>query len=836
MNRLIFIILILFQEVAAMPQGFIRTAEQLRTDSIRLAALPELVLDHRLKSGTLPYSVDNSRSFYFPPIFTQFAYTCNQCSSIAYLFTYETNVLRRKASSAEENRLSLLFPWNMLNSGINNMGVSYFDSWDVVDDAGCPNVVDFGHGTGTQTDDGTIWMTGYQKYYRAMQNRIEGIYSIDIGTIEGLQTLKGWLFNHGGGLSPGGVASFQIASGAYQLVTLPEGTEDAGKTMITRFSAAVGHSMTFVGYNDSVRYDYNHDGRYTNDIDITGDGMVTMADWEKGALICVDSYQASFFNTAKAYVAYRLLPNNHANGGIFMRSAVVARVHKTYKPKLGLRVALSYPIRSKLWITAGVSQDPNAIKPDHILDIPVFRYQGGSFAMQGLGSGNRNRIEIGIDASPLLDFVEPGREASFFLVINEKDPDETSDGMIEQASFIDYTHGTEEHYLDIYYLTLVNGYQDFKTNFTPSHNPPVIVTPSLPGAVAGEPFQLQLEATGGTAPYSWLPISRTFREEVFTDTFPAITEIRILPVIGNDVKATVNLPFSFPLYDKRFTRMTVYTDGALMFEASTYTYPYAIDKLKLLAFNRAIYPWYNSDLSLPQMNDWIYFQADHTRATIRWNASVLAGGSIYDVNFAARLYPSGVIEFYYGNIEMRPFFMWFMAIAGGQADQLQYPDANITGVRNGLNIRFIPDDYPEGITLSPEGLLSGTSPEPGRSWTFPVWVKDYNKLRGMREFTLNTGSLGTPVPSSPEPLVTIYPNPVSEEISIQILHARPGTLTLEITDLTGRRLLRNDYQLGGGEALIRCPEVARLMPGVYIYRISGVAEGCGRLVRLNTSR
>jgi len=830
MNRMILILLSLIQGVAAMTQEKSWTTEQLRADSIRLAQLPRLVLKNQLKSGTLPYKVDNSRSFYFPPLFTQYGYTCNQCSSIAYLFTYETNFFHNVSASAEKNRLSLLFPWNMLNSGIVNNGVSFFDSWDLVDAAGCPNVVDFGHGTGSDANDCTIWMTGYPKYYRAMQNRIEGIWSIDIGTPEGLQTLKSWLSNHGGEQNSGGVASFQIASGGYQTVILPAGTEDAGKTMITRFSSSVGHSMTFVGYNDSVRYDFNNDGRYTNDIDINGDGKVTMLDWEKGALICVDSYLTSFGNTGKGYVSCRLLPNGHTNGGIWMRSAVVARVNKSYKPKLGLRVALSYPNRSRLWITAGVSQNPNATKPDHILDLPVFKFQGGSFPMQGTGPANPNKIEIGIDATPLLDFVESGSEASFFLIINEKDPDETTDGMIEQFSFIDYTHGVEEHYFDKYYLTLTNGYQDFKVRFTPSHHPPVVTTASLPGAVAGEPFQMQMEATGGNPPYKWLPIARKFREEVFTDTFPAITQTRILPAVGNDVKIAVNLPFSFPFYEKRYNRMTVYTIGALMFEASTYTYPYAIDKLKLLALNRAIYPWFNSDLSLPQMQDWIYFQADSSRATIRWNASVQSEAHLYDVNFAARLYPSGVIEFYYGNIEMRPFFNWFAAIAGGSTDQFVYPDINISGVRNGLNIRMVPEDYPEGITLSPEGVLSGISPEPGKSWTFPVWVEDYNKIRGFREFTFATQSQGTLTVSPDKPSVTVFPNPISDEISIQVLNARAGTLTLEIMDLTGRILIRRDYEVSTGNVVFKCGEIAQ-SPGIYLYRVTGAAKGSGRLVR-----
>ena len=32
--------------------------------------------------------------------------------------------------------------------------------------------------------------------------------------------------------------------------------------------------MTIVGYNDSIRFDYNGDGKYTNDVDQNEDGII----------------------------------------------------------------------------------------------------------------------------------------------------------------------------------------------------------------------------------------------------------------------------------------------------------------------------------------------------------------------------------------------------------------------------------------------------------------------------------------------------------------------------------------------------------------------------------
>lgn len=97
-----------------------------------------------------------------------------------------------------------------------------------------------------------------------------------------------------------------------------------------------------------------------------------------------------------------------------------------------------------------------------------------------------------------------------------------------------------------------------------------------------------------------------------------------------------------------------------------------------------------------------------------------------------------------------------------------YPDINITGVSNGKNIRLIPEDYP---------------------------------------------------------------NPVSDEISLRILNARAGTVTFEIMDLTGKKMFRKDYEVTGGEVLLRCTEVTHLPHGIYLHRLTGAVEGSGRLVR-----
>jgi hypothetical protein len=575
-------------------------------DSLRLSRLPKLSWSQTLKSSGLPYKVDNSRQRHFPPIFTQYGYSCNQSASISMAFAYELNVLRNLDGNRIENRYPEFFTWNMMNRGNSETGVSYFESWDMVDAIGCPGWSDYNG----RNINATTWISGYYRYYRGMFNRIGEILSIDVSTEQGLLTLKHWLYDHLGEYQPGGVANFQLATLDLQFWPLPEGTEDAGKIMIPWFGYAVGHAMTFVGYNDSVRYDFNRDGRYTNHLDTNGDGEVTMADWEIGALICVNTYGTTWGSEGRAYVPYRILPLHPDQGGIWMKSVVVARPHKSYQPKLTLRTKLSYNDRSKLRITAGVSQDPSATEPRFILDQPVFHYHGGSYPMLGFGIDHPDTIEIGIDATPLLSHVESGKPAAFFLVICEQDPDSTGHGLMNYFSFNTYNPDEKEYRSDNGNIPIEGPYRSWPVVFTPAVNAPAISTESLPGALAGEDYSTQLQATAGTPPYNWLPGNNLYQEEIVESPFPATGKNRFLPKDQVNGQITVSLPFDFPYQGIKYRELSISGSGGILFVQNDVYIPYGFELRELLGLNRAIYPFYSTELLYADPSDGIYHEAD----------------------------------------------------------------------------------------------------------------------------------------------------------------------------------------------------------------------------------
>ncbi len=255
-------------------------------DSIQMVRLPELYYDAKTLKKLLPSELNNSTQPYFMPIFEQVSLECGQQSGISYTFGYEWNYRNGTFADIPENQFPTHFTFNFMNGGYGWTGVSYMHSFEIAKVNGHPSVEEYG---GMNGDDETRWMSGYDSYYNGMSNKIEEIYQIKVGTPEGLLVLKNWLHNHLNDEEVGGIASFYSAN-PWNPTTLPAGTPEAGKHVITLFPGIAGHANTIVGYHDSIRYDYNQDGQYTNHIDINNDGEVNLKDWEIGGLLITEGY------------------------------------------------------------------------------------------------------------------------------------------------------------------------------------------------------------------------------------------------------------------------------------------------------------------------------------------------------------------------------------------------------------------------------------------------------------------------------------------------------------------------------------------------------------------
>lgn len=400
-------------------------------------------------SGTLPSSVNNSTLTCFPPIPDQGQReACGNATGIGYAFSYEINAARNAAGGQKANQYPFFHTFDFLNAGNETIedtpGVYYrhfLPAWRIVRENGIPNVNDFG----ASDLNSTRWLSGYDNYFRAMQNRVDKIDSFAITDTVGLRKMKQWLYDHGNGSQPGGVLVFTANIYGTQEVAIPSGP-GAGKIMVKSWGSDLSsfHAMAIVGYNDSVRYDFNGDGKFTNTIDISNaagalgaDGRVTMADWEIGAFIAGNSWGTAAWDNGLCYAPYRTLVASTGNGGLLNGNRVYyLAVKKSYAPRLALKINIKHNVRNTIALSVGVAAVQAAIVPEKIRRFDrQFTYSGGAFPLCGKGASAS--IEIGFDISDLLDSLGSDSLARFFLVVDSKG----GTGTVDSLSLMDYTSG-----------------------------------------------------------------------------------------------------------------------------------------------------------------------------------------------------------------------------------------------------------------------------------------------------------------------------------------------------------------------------------------------------------
>ena len=405
---------------------------------------------------TLPSRVDNSDRKYFPPVTKQRWNTCSQESAIHYIFAYEMNYQRNVNGHRRENQYPATWSWNFVNNGT-DQGSEVVEGWHVASRMGVPSVVDYGVSESKGTSG---WMSGYDRYYRSMKNRLKSWEFFKVTDEGGLEKAKRWLFNHDNPeLSVGGLLAFDFPPSGHVTSRIPAGHYESGKTIVRSWGRGGGHLMTYVGYDDNVGFDFNGDGKITNDLDITGDGEVTIADWERGCFIMVNSWGEGFGQRGKAYVPYRshFVQKNWSRG----HWLASVQVDSHYQPRLTLRVNMSSSDRSavrlRLAVVGGSGSRSNRVvekfepllfSTDPILDKRKIAGPEGysSFLSPGRATGKlpmRGReqsesIEMGFDASELLEALNATENGKLRLEFELDSKNESAVAEMTEASVLLY--------------------------------------------------------------------------------------------------------------------------------------------------------------------------------------------------------------------------------------------------------------------------------------------------------------------------------------------------------------------------------------------------------------
>ena len=791
-------------------------ADEMKT----IEAVPKLVLPEKYKGKEIPYKLDNSVLPYFRPIFNQMGGSCAQASGVGYNFTYEMNSINGTAANVSDNQYPTHYTYNFLNSGSGDNGSTYFGGWDIINAGGIPDVTTYG-GLWPSTDALTmnkIWMADFEKYRSGMEKRIVEVLTIPVGTPEGLQTLKQYFNDYCDGSPTGGIVNFAAGVSWVEIDPLPAGTEEAGKSLLWKWDSAVNHAMTFVGYNDSIRFDINGDGKYTNDLDITGDGTVDMKDWEIGGLLMANSWGSSWVDGGKIWVAYRTLALSLEEGGIWTNSVHTIRIRDDFSPSLFLKSEINYSDREELKIFAGVSTDTTSTEPEFTLQFPHFNHQGGAYGMNGIS----NVLEIGLDISPLLSYVATGEKARFFLCVEHKQNGTTGRGSITSFSILDndsIEYLSDQTGVAIYSNTTTYMSVDAVFNF----NAPVINDTVLPEAEPNIYYEHILTAAGGTEPYKW-DIIYDYKEVENIGEFSSITEFQLTMTNDDDGYAVIELPFSFPFYGKLYDKVTVTTDGSIKLEEG---FDYIRSEGDILAFKTITA--YGADLmAYPDQGDGVFYTITDECLTVRWKMSMWDLPDV-DVDFETKIYSDSTIEFFYGT-GFTTGISWASGISDGKAT-----DAVISALSNlddpsGLKTGFFTDPYPYGLFLSKDGVLSGMTAEPETSWDINFRVTDDRNISSLKTIEFSTTS-----DISDEYAAQIrgfslegnYPNPFNPSTVISFASGSDSELTMKIFNSSGEVVdtVFENRKFDKGYHSVRWTSGSKFTSGTYFI---GLKDGSGR--------
>ena len=261
------------------------------------------------KTDTDYFSVDNSKSKYFPPICNQGSInSCTAWATVYYQMSYAVNKALDRDGSKKDNQMSPIWIYNMINGG-ENEGTYYTDALKVLSEVGAVpyrNVYSYVSVNGSNIRN---IAAAKENWLDARKYRVKEYYTFDLGNNS--KYLNTQIYK------PGSKAlkSVKTALANGEIITcttyttkcwkratieenpnVPENSKYVGEKIVTRNEVITGegcHRVTIVGYNDNIWVDINENG--------------LVEEGEKGAFKLANSYGANYDNKGYFWVSYDAL-------------------------------------------------------------------------------------------------------------------------------------------------------------------------------------------------------------------------------------------------------------------------------------------------------------------------------------------------------------------------------------------------------------------------------------------------------------------------------------------------------------------------------------------------
>ncbi len=351
----------------------------LKKDEVEFAPIGQEVVgaanDNTQPSATgateLASSVDNSALKYFPPIRSQGSLnSCAQFSAVYYTMSH-MNALANNfdaKTGGDAFRFSPKWTYNFINGG-SNIGSWHYEAYIIAQKHGLATWEQFPYDSNYRA-----WSTNPDTWRNALSVRANTVGKVvDVDTDTGLSQLKqllnnGYVLNH----------ATYINSWVWGTIgNDPSTSADdtiAGKKIVTGVNGTNGgHSMTIVGYNDTIWIDLN-----TNGVVETN---------EKGALRIANSWGTSWGEAGFTWVSYQALKTRNparTNEGLFWYDeATWVTMRSNYSPKMIAEFTLSHLRRSEITMSLGLGAT-TASKPSIVWKTNrILAGSGGPYAFDG---------------------------------------------------------------------------------------------------------------------------------------------------------------------------------------------------------------------------------------------------------------------------------------------------------------------------------------------------------------------------------------------------------------------------------------------------------------------
>lgn len=782
---------------------------QYAVDEVHFTAypIPELYLSEN--PPMLPLSIENHKnSFFHNGNYEQLALpSCGQASGIAHCLTYEFNRARNQAFDTA-NMMDPLFAFNFLNEGYGWYGANTMETWELIKSQGTATIADFGdpRPDHSQTENYiSAWMNGYEKYYRAMHNRIEDYFYIDVSTDQGLKNLQHYLADHLTESETGGTVIFYSGTDfLYQEEAFAGTYEDSIYTQPFDYTGVYNylggnptHSMTVVGYIPNNEIDFNEDGQITDDIDINFDGIVDFHDNEKTLWIIVNSY---------GYENYFSFLKYDAISDVWDSKVFFPIPEANYKPELTFKIKLRHYKRNAIRIRAGFAENLDATRPEKYLNLPVFNYQGGAVPMDGTYDTTENNhfLEFGIDISDGLQLLNTSGNIKLFLCIDNASD---SSATLQNASAIHYQGDMEtEHPLTDYQIIPATSYQELSTIIQLDGNAQNEILSILNESIHIDAFSSayteQIDIVGGTPPYRF----EIIKGNNYIQTFDSIDIYNFSPGAWyTDSLQGYDLGFDFPLGEQFFDSVYVGGDMTLYFKSQNkpsyfrdYPYPFVssgmYDEFQIYPMN-----------GIPQNNPM-------KSQVIRTDSSFIVGVKSNTITAAGiELFPDGKVSITY-----HPAINSYSINGGINTSNTSYyselprVDRNI---RKYNKVNFLPQFQQSAYTISQDGLLE-IAPNTALSDTLLyLKVSDATGTETFKEVSIYFDT-------NPDEQLSIYPNPVLSTTQLAFESSTDQEMTLQIIATNGRVVTTQNIQAMEGYNWQQINiNALGLKQGIYIVRL-----------------